>query len=128
MIGAVASITFGWLMTGRYVWAAAGLSALDWFLINLANKVTDIEEDLRNGIQGTERVVRWKSTLEAGVLLVWSWWSSRHLLRRSVSRAMRSSTPIRRGRRTARRWCSRRTGPGRWISGSGSWPAAASVS
>ena len=47
MIGAVASITFGWLMTGHYVWAAAGLSALDWFLINLANEVTDIEEDLK---------------------------------------------------------------------------------
>lgn len=72
VIGAVASITFGWLMTGRYVWAAAGLSALDWFLINLANKVTDIEEDLQNGIPGTERVVRWKGALEVGVLLVWA--------------------------------------------------------
>ncbi|MDX2089083.1 MAG: UbiA family prenyltransferase [Kofleriaceae bacterium] len=71
VIGAVASITFGWLMTGHYVWAAAGLSALDWFLINLANKVTDIEEDLKNQIQGTERVARNKRVLETGVLILW---------------------------------------------------------
>lgn len=67
-------LTFGWLMTGRYLFALALIVGLDWFLINLLNRITDIAEDLRNGIAGTERVARQQRSLTilAAVLLVGS--------------------------------------------------------
>jgi 4-hydroxybenzoate polyprenyltransferase len=66
LIGAVAAIVFGWLMTGRYLWAAGGLAGLDWFLIILMNRVTDIDEDRQNGIRGTERVARRRTAITLG--------------------------------------------------------------
>ena len=54
------ALTFGWLMTGRHLFLLTIVVAVDWFVINLVNRVTDIEEDLRNGIPGTERVARRK--------------------------------------------------------------------
>lgn len=67
-------LTFGWLMTGRYLFALALIVGLDWFLINLLNRITDIAEDLRNGIAGTERVARQQRplTILAAVLLIGS--------------------------------------------------------
>jgi 4-hydroxybenzoate polyprenyltransferase len=56
MIAMAATVVFGWLMTGRYLFALALVSGVDWFVINLVNRITDIDEDLRNAIPGTERV------------------------------------------------------------------------
>jgi 4-hydroxybenzoate polyprenyltransferase len=56
-------LVFGWLETGRYLWGLALVVAADWFVINLLNRVTDVGEDLKNGIQGTERVARAKAPL-----------------------------------------------------------------
>jgi 4-hydroxybenzoate polyprenyltransferase len=73
-------LTFGWLMTGRYRFALALLVGLDWFLINLMNRITDIAEDLRNAIPGTARVARQRRLLSALSLLLlvgsfaWSHW------------------------------------------------------
>ena len=53
-----ASVVFGWLMTGHRFWLLAPVVGLDWFLINLVNRVTDLDEDLKNGIQGTGVVAR----------------------------------------------------------------------
>ncbi|HVV84473.1 MAG TPA: UbiA family prenyltransferase [Kofleriaceae bacterium] len=66
LIGAVAAIVFGWLMTGRYLWTAGAIAGLDWFLINLMNRVTDLDEDRANGIRGTERVARRKGAITIG--------------------------------------------------------------
>ncbi len=66
LIGAVAAVVFGWLMTGRYPWAIAAIAGLDWFLINLMNRVTDLEEDRQNGIRGTERVARQQTAITVG--------------------------------------------------------------
>ncbi len=66
LIGAVAAVMFGWMMTGRYLWVVGALAGLDWFLINLMNRVTDIDEDLRNGIRGTERVARRRVAITVG--------------------------------------------------------------
>ncbi|GAC1353148.1 MAG: hypothetical protein NVS3B20_20280 [Polyangiales bacterium] len=63
LVAVVASVTFGWLMTGRYLIAIASVVGIDWFLINLLNRITDVSEDLRNGIAGTERVARTKRAL-----------------------------------------------------------------
>jgi 4-hydroxybenzoate polyprenyltransferase len=60
LIAMAATLAFGWLMTDAYPWALALVAGLDWFLINLLNRVTDLDEDLANGIQGTERVARQK--------------------------------------------------------------------
>lgn len=63
LVAMTACIVFGWLMTGRYLPWLAVVVGLDWFLINLMNRITDIDEDLKNGIQGTERVARRKRML-----------------------------------------------------------------
>ncbi len=62
-VAMAASVVFGWLISGtRRPWLAV-VVGLDWFLINLMNRVTDLDEDLKNGIQGTERVARRKVPL-----------------------------------------------------------------
>ena len=57
-IGAMGTLTFGWLFSGRYLWACAGFSALDWFLVNILNRVVDLGEDQKNRIVGTDFVGR----------------------------------------------------------------------
>lgn len=66
LVAMAAVLVFGWLMTGRYHGWLVPIVGLDWFLINLMNRVTDIDEDLGNGIRGTERVARHKRLLTAG--------------------------------------------------------------
>jgi 4-hydroxybenzoate polyprenyltransferase len=55
-IAAMGTFTFGWLFFGRYGWVLAAVTALDWFLVNLLNRVVDLEEDRANGIAGTDFV------------------------------------------------------------------------
>lgn len=57
LIAVAAALLFGWVLTGRYHWEIALLGGVDWLLINLLNRVTDLKEDLANGIRGTERLV-----------------------------------------------------------------------
>ncbi len=66
LIAMAACLVFGWLITGEHPWAVALVAGLDWFLINLLNRVTDVDEDLRNAIPGTERVARKKRALTVG--------------------------------------------------------------
>ena len=73
-IGALGTFTFGWLFTGTYPWALAGICALDWFLVNLLNRVVDLKEDRENAIVGTDFVDRHRRALTVAgfVLLVGS--------------------------------------------------------
>jgi 4-hydroxybenzoate polyprenyltransferase len=57
-IAALAALTFGWAFTGRYLWGIPAVVALDWFLVNLLNRVVDLREDVANGIEGTGFVAR----------------------------------------------------------------------
>jgi 4-hydroxybenzoate polyprenyltransferase len=57
-IAALGTFTFGWLFTGRHPFALAAVSALDWFLVNLLNRVVDLPEDQANGITGTDFVAK----------------------------------------------------------------------
>ena len=57
-IAALGTFTFGWLFTGQYLWGLAGVSALDWYLVNLLNRVVDLKEDRANAIAGTDFVAR----------------------------------------------------------------------
>jgi 4-hydroxybenzoate polyprenyltransferase len=62
-IAALGCFTFGWIFTGRHLWAATGLCALDWFLVNLLNRVVDLKEDRANGIVGTDFVAAHRSAI-----------------------------------------------------------------
>lgn len=71
-IAALGTFTFGWLFTGRYLPQLAAIAALDWFLVNLLNRVVDLPEDRANQIVGTDFVAqnrRWLAPLSFGVLL-----------------------------------------------------------
>lgn len=72
LIAMAATVTFGFILTGRRLWAVALLCGLDWFVINVVNRVTDIAEDLRNAIPGTARVARWKGAIAAGSALAFA--------------------------------------------------------
>lgn len=62
-IGAMGTFTFGWILFGQRFWGLAAVSALDWFLVNLINRVVDIPEDLENKIVGTDFVAKNAPTL-----------------------------------------------------------------
>ena len=57
-IATLGTFTFGWLFTGKYLWALAVVCAIDWFIVNLLNRVVDLPEDQRNAITGTGFVAR----------------------------------------------------------------------
>ncbi len=69
-VAVVATLVFGWLFTDVYPWAVALVVGLDWALINLLNRATDVDEDLANAIPGTERVARARRPLVIACLLV----------------------------------------------------------
>jgi len=64
-IAALGTFTFGWLFTGRYPWALSAVCALDWFLVNLLNRVVDLPEDRANQITGTDFVARHAAAVRA---------------------------------------------------------------
>ena len=55
-VAIAACVVFCWLMTGTHMVDVALLGGVDWCLINLLNRITDLKEDLANDIRGTERV------------------------------------------------------------------------
>lgn len=57
-IAATGSFTFAWLFLGKYLFWLSAVVALDWFLVNLLNRVVDLKEDEANQIQGTDVVSR----------------------------------------------------------------------
>lgn len=74
IVAMVACVAFGWIETGERMPLVALVCGLDWFLINLMNRITDVAEDTANGIAGTARVARSKRALTvlAGALLLGS--------------------------------------------------------
>lgn len=70
-IGALGTFTWGWALTGVYAPLLAVLSACDWFVVNLLNRVVDIDEDLHNGIVGADVVARnRRRTVVVGVAIL----------------------------------------------------------
>ncbi len=57
-VAVAASFCFAWLFSGSFHPGLAAVVGVDWLLINLLNRATDLEEDLANGIRGTEHVAR----------------------------------------------------------------------
>ena len=62
-IAALGTFTFGWLFMGKYPWFLAGVCALDWYFVNLFNRIVDLKEDEANEIRGTDFVVRHRRLL-----------------------------------------------------------------
>ncbi|MEW6670431.1 MAG: UbiA family prenyltransferase [Thermodesulfobacteriota bacterium] len=62
-IAAMGVFTFGWLFTGRYPWFLTAVCALDWFIVNLMNRVVDLQEDRLNNIRHTVSVYRHRKAL-----------------------------------------------------------------
>ncbi len=56
MIAVMGTLVFGWLTTGRYLPLIALIVGLDWLLVNLLNRISDVEEDRANQIPGTAQV------------------------------------------------------------------------
>lgn len=56
LITGLGAFTFGWLFTGNYPWLIAAVCALDWYTVNLINRVVDVKEDRATGIAHTEYV------------------------------------------------------------------------
>ena len=48
----LAALVFGWLFDGAFHAGPPLLVGLDWFLLNLWNRLADIPEDRRNGVAG----------------------------------------------------------------------------
>ncbi len=65
-IATLGTFTFGWLFTGTYPWALAAICALDWFIVNLLNRVVDLEEDRVNRITGVGFVDRHRRAITVG--------------------------------------------------------------
>lgn len=68
LIGLMGTMVFGWLLTDEYLWGVALLVGLDWLLVNLMNRISDIDEDTINRIPGTARAARGRKTIIAGYL------------------------------------------------------------
>jgi 4-hydroxybenzoate polyprenyltransferase len=66
LVAMAATVVFGWIATGSRPWALTLVVTVDWFLINLMNRITDVDEDLRNRIPGTARVARRRRALTVG--------------------------------------------------------------
>jgi 4-hydroxybenzoate polyprenyltransferase len=57
-IACMGCFTFGWLFLGEHPWMLSAFCALDWFLVNLLNRVVDLKEDQANQIAGADIVAR----------------------------------------------------------------------
>jgi 4-hydroxybenzoate polyprenyltransferase len=69
-IAALGTFTFGWLFLGEYPWFLTAVCALDWYIVNLTNRIADLQEDQANRIFGTRFAWRHRRPLLAGILLV----------------------------------------------------------
>ncbi len=58
VVGLLATVVFGWIFTGRYPLLLVPFVAVDWFVINLVNRVTDVAEDLTNDVPGAALAAR----------------------------------------------------------------------
>jgi 4-hydroxybenzoate polyprenyltransferase len=65
-IAALGTFTFGWLFSGEHLWLLSAVCALDWFLVNLLNRVVDLKEDQANRIAGTDFVARHRRIILVG--------------------------------------------------------------
>jgi 4-hydroxybenzoate polyprenyltransferase len=64
-IASVGTLTFAWALFGVRPWALAAVCALDWYVVNLLNRVVDVPEDRVNAIPAVDFVERHRRGLTA---------------------------------------------------------------
>ena len=64
IVALLATVVFGFIFTGHRPFELMIFVAIDWFVINLVNRVTDLAEDLANGVPGAEKVAKKKRAVE----------------------------------------------------------------
>ncbi len=67
-IAVMGAFTFGTLLTGLHPWQVLPVVALDWFLVNLLNRVVDVAEDRANRIEGADWADRHRRAISVGGL------------------------------------------------------------
>jgi 4-hydroxybenzoate polyprenyltransferase len=65
-IGALGALTFGWTFFGERLPLVFVCAAMDWFLVNLLNRVVDLPEDHANKIVGTDFVASHRTVILYG--------------------------------------------------------------
>ena len=65
-IAVMGALTFGFLLTGVLPWRVLPVVALDWFLVNLLNRIVDVKEDRANQIQGADWADRHRTAIAVG--------------------------------------------------------------
>lgn len=63
-VALLATLVFGWLFTGEHPFVLVPFVAIDWFVINLVNRVTDLAEDVANQVPGADIAAARKRQLE----------------------------------------------------------------
>jgi 4-hydroxybenzoate polyprenyltransferase len=71
-VALLAQVVFAWLFTGRHALVLVPFVAIDWFVINLVNRVTDLAEDVANRVPGADIAARRKRLLEVGSLVLFA--------------------------------------------------------
>ena len=69
-IAAMGVFTFGWLFSGAYPWLLTAVCALDWYIVNLTNRIVDLREDRDNAISGTIFIERYRWFLLSSIFAV----------------------------------------------------------
>ena len=64
------SLVFGWLLTGRFHPALALLVAVDWFIVNVLNRVVDTKEDKINKINQTDTAFKYSRSIRIVSILL----------------------------------------------------------
>lgn len=71
LIAMAAALVFGWLFSGQYLLLLTVWVGVDWFAINLVNRITDLPEDQRNNVPGTAMIARHPKSFTAATILLW---------------------------------------------------------
>lgn len=69
LIAMLACVTFGWIINGHYWYGLALIVGMDWFFINLFNRITDAKEDVANAVPGAEQVAMARRWLEPAAFI-----------------------------------------------------------
>src|SRR5690606_34122687 len=69
-VAMAAAVVFGWILHDQWHIGVALLGGVDWMLINLLTRITDLKEDLKNDIRGTARVASHRQRFVAAWILL----------------------------------------------------------
>ena len=67
-IGALGTLLFGWIFTEQFALQATLWSAIDWFVVNLLNRIVDVHEDTENAIPGTHWIAMHRASITCVVV------------------------------------------------------------